>query len=126
MEHDIRVIWRIRCKEPFAQPATNRNHQRDQNDNDITQHPKSDDARAFALAFGRWGAATYAGSLLRCRLSLSALIVRTSPWISREKLEKARMCSYTLALVRAESHSLPGYLVTTKVRRPLPLYRTSD
>ena len=49
LEHDIGVVRRVRSKEPLAQPTTNRNDQGDQNDDDITQHPKSDNARAFSL-----------------------------------------------------------------------------
>ena len=49
MEHYVRAIRRICSKEPFPQPAANRNHQRGENDEYIAQNPKHANARAFAL-----------------------------------------------------------------------------
>jgi hypothetical protein len=40
MEHHIRSVGRIRSKKPLTEPATNRDHQRAQNNDYISQHPK--------------------------------------------------------------------------------------
>ncbi len=49
MEHEIGAIGRIGSKESFAKPAANRDHQRGQNDDYISQHAERGNARPFAL-----------------------------------------------------------------------------
>lgn len=48
MEHHIRSVGRVRSKKPLTEPATNRDHQRAQNDDYISQNPKRANAHIFA------------------------------------------------------------------------------
>ena len=110
MEHDIGAVGRIGSKKPFAQPATNRDHQRGQNDDYITQHPQRANARAFALSVrplwdryvpGRSSSRPFVAKRFR-----SPDVAMDVPGRSSRRLQK---CTYTLPLVRAESHNLSSY-----------------
>ena len=48
MEHYIGAVGRIGSKESFTKPAANRDHQRGQNDHNVSQHAERGNARPFA------------------------------------------------------------------------------
>ena len=48
MEHHIGSVGRVRSKKPLTEPATDRDHQRAQNDDYIAQNPKRANAQVLA------------------------------------------------------------------------------